>query len=104
MNTRNDISGALTFISAGNSGIGYEISLQLALHGARVYIAGRSPDRLKTAMEQMKTCSEKPLDLHMLEMDQQNLRSVKNGGESFMKEESRLDLLINNAGVRNSYI
>ena len=55
-------------------------------------------------MEQMKTFSEKPLDLHMLEMDQQNLRSVKNGAESFMKEESRLDLLINNAGVRNAYL
>ena len=35
----------------------------------------------------------------MLEMDLQNLRSVKDGAERFMKQESRLDLLINNAGV-----
>ena len=84
---------------AGNSGIGYEISLQLALHGARVYIAGRSPERLKTAMEQMKASSEKPLDIHLLEMDQQNLKSVKDGADAFIRQESRLDLLINNAGV-----
>ena len=90
----------LIFISAGNSGIGYEISLQLALHGARVYIAGRSPERLKTAIEQMKASSENPLDLHMLEMDLQNLKSVKDGAETFIKQESRLDILINNAGVR----
>ena len=94
----------LIFIFVGNSGIGYEISLQLALHGARVYIAGRSLERLKTAMEQMKASSEKSLDLHMLEMDQQSFESVKKGAEGFMKQESRLDLLINNAGVRNSYL
>lgn len=47
----------------------------------------------------MKASSARPLDLHMLEMDLQNLRSVKDGAETFMKQESRLDLLINNAGV-----
>lgn len=47
----------------------------------------------------MKASSAGTLDLHMLEMDLQNLRSVKEGAERFMKQESRLDLLINNAGV-----
>ncbi|CAD6592211.1 MAG: hypothetical protein ASARMPREDX12_005889 [Alectoria sarmentosa] len=84
----------------GNAGIGYETTLQLALHGARVYIAGRSPDRVKKAIEQMKASSAKTLDLHILEMDLQSLGSVKEGAESFMRQESRLDLLINNAGVR----
>ena len=85
---------------AGNSGIGYETTLQLALHGARVYIAGRSRDRMKKAMEQMRASSVKQLDLHMLEMDLQNLASVKEAAVAFMKQESQLDLLINNAGVR----
>lgn len=86
--------------SPGNSGIGYEITLQLALHGARVYIAGRSPERVKKAIEQMQESGARSLDLHMLRMDLQSLRSVKEGAESFMRQESRLDLLINNAGVR----
>ena len=85
----------------GNSGIGYETSFQLALHGTRVYIAGRSPDRIKKAIEQMKASSAKPLGLHMLEMDLQSLDSVMKGAEAFMRQESRLDLLINNAGVRH---
>lgn len=86
---------------AGNSGIGYETTLQLALHGARVYIAGRSPERLRKAMEQMKASSSKPLDLRTLKIDLQSLKSVKEGAELFMRQESRLDLLINNAGVRD---
>ena len=90
---------ALTLERVGNSGIGYETTLQLALHGARVYIAGRSPDRMKKAMEQMKASNGRQLDLHMLEMDLQSLVSVKKGAEAFMKQESRLDILINNAGV-----
>lgn len=51
-------------------------------------------------MEQMTASSSKPLDLHMLEMDLQNLGNVKTVAEGFMRKESRLDLLINNAGVR----
>ena len=50
-------------------------------------------------MEQMRASSAKQLDLHMLEMDLQSLVSVKEGAEAFMKQELRLDLLINNAGV-----
>lgn len=35
----------------------------------------------------------------MLEMDLQSLGSVRAGAEAFMKQETRLDLLINNAGI-----
>ena len=52
----------------------------------------------------MKAFSAKLLDLHMLEMDLQSLRSVKEGAEAFMRQESRLDLLINNAGVSNFWL
>lgn len=95
-----NLSDYVAIVTGGNSGIGYETTLQLALHGARVYIAGRSPGRMNKAMEQMRASSVKQLDLHMLEMDLQSLTSVKEAAEAFKKQESRLDLLINNAGVR----
>ena len=91
---------ALMLNHTGNSGIGYEITLQFALHHARVYIAGRSPSRIKNAIEQMKASNAEPLDLHMLDMDLQNLATDKQAAEAFMTQESRLDLLINNAGVK----
>jgi NAD(P)-dependent dehydrogenase (short-subunit alcohol dehydrogenase family) len=86
--------------SLGNSGIGYEITLQLASHHARVYIAARSRKRGEEAIAKLKASSKLNLDLHFLEMDLQSLQSVKLAAAEFMKFESRLDLLINNAGVR----
>lgn len=47
----------------------------------------------------MKASCKVKLDLYPLDMDLQNLQSVKEGAEAFMRLESRLDILINNAGV-----
>jgi NADP-dependent 3-hydroxy acid dehydrogenase YdfG len=44
----------------------------------------------------------KRLDLHFLKLDLQDLRSVKEAAMLFSYQESRLDILINNAGVRES--
>ncbi|KAI4245874.1 MAG: hypothetical protein LQ352_006503 [Teloschistes flavicans] len=83
----------------GNSGIGYETVFQLASHGARVYIAARSTQRIDDAISRMKSATATELDLHPLTMDLQNMISVKEAADTFMKKESRLDILINNAGI-----
>lgn len=41
----------------------------------------------------------KQLDLRFLQLDLQDLKSVRAAALRFMTEESRLDILINNAGV-----
>jgi short-subunit dehydrogenase involved in D-alanine esterification of teichoic acids len=85
---------------AGNSGIGYQTTLQLALHHARVYISSRSEERVNKAIDDMKNVAGSvELDLRFLQMDLQNLRSVKAAAASFRQRETRLDLVINNAGV-----
>lgn len=85
----------------GNSGIGYEVALQLARHNAHVYVAGRSDSRLQQAITRMRGSVPhgKELRLATLIMDLQSLHSVRAAGDEFTKRESRLDLLINNAGV-----
>ena len=85
----------------GNSGIGYEIAFQLARHNAHVYVAGRSDSRLQQAITSMRESVPNNEDLHLatLIMDLQSLHSVKAAVDEFMNRESRLDLLINNAGV-----
>jgi NAD(P)-dependent dehydrogenase (short-subunit alcohol dehydrogenase family) len=87
----------LTF-SRGNSGIGYETALELARHGARVYIASRSGDRVTNAIFNMKR-TDASLDLHFLKLDLQDLQSIKSTATEFTQRETRLDILINNAGV-----
>lgn len=46
-----------------------------------------------------KRVPNKPLDLRFLQLDLQNLRSVKAAAQTFMAMEDRLDVLLNNAGI-----
>lgn len=39
------------------------------------------------------------LDVRFLQLDLQDLRACKAAAQSFMQQEGRLDILINNAGV-----
>ncbi len=55
--------------------------------------------RVEEAIATMKASCKSNLDLHFLELDLQSLHSVKSAAADFMKRESQLDLLINNAGV-----
>ncbi len=88
-------------ISTGTSGIGHQTALKLALHGARVYIGARSADNIAATISAMRaTHREQALDLHALVLDLQSLQSVRKAVEAFIGKEERLDILINNAGVR----
>ena len=99
-----DLHGYVTIVTGGNSGIGYETSLQLALQGARVYIAARSPSRIAEAIDKMRNSTHKQLDLHALDLDLSSLRSVDSAAKTFMESETRLDILINNAGVSSTLL
>lgn len=94
----------LIFQTTGNSGIGYQTALQLALRNARVYIASRSKERVDKAISEMEQSSGvgfRKLDVRFMQLDLQDLRSVKASARTFCEQESRLDILINNAGVSN---
>ncbi|KAG9206455.1 hypothetical protein G6514_003286 [Epicoccum nigrum] len=95
-----DLTGYVVIVTGGNSGIGYETALNLALHNARVYIASRSAERISSAIYQMKeSAPNKNLDLRILQLDMMDLASVKAAATRFVSEETRLDILINNAGI-----
>ncbi|GFP56254.1 short-chain dehydrogenase/reductase ARMGADRAFT_1018437 [Trichoderma asperellum] len=93
-----DMTGYVAIVTGGNAGIGYETTLQLAKRGARVYIASRSKDRVDQAIAAMSK-DEKGLDISFLKLDLQDLQSIKCTVEEFLSKETRLDILINNAGV-----
>lgn len=64
-----------------------------------MYISSRSQARVDEAIESMKRRAGKELDLRFLQVDLQNLKSVKQAAETFMRLEDRLDVLLNNAGI-----
>lgn len=92
----------IILLGTGNGGIGFQTTLQLALRRACVYIASRSEERVNKAIEALnKGAGGQKLDLRFLQIDLQNLSSVKAAAASFAQRETRLDILVNNAGVRS---
>lgn len=92
-----NFSGKVVIVTGGNSGIGYEIVLQLLRKGATVYIATRNAERAANAIASLKKATGKTAEF--LKLDLGDLKSVRNAAEEFLEREKRLDVLFNNAGI-----
>ncbi|XP_071400166.1 dehydrogenase/reductase SDR family member 13-like isoform X1 [Centroberyx affinis] len=88
-----------SMVCAGaNTGIGKTTALDLARRGARVILACRDRRRAEVAVQEIKKETGNSEVLFM-QLDLASLQSVRSFAESFLQSESRLDLLINNAGL-----
>ncbi|KAJ7896597.1 NAD-P-binding protein, partial [Mycena leptocephala] len=92
-----DLSGKTVLVTGGNTGIGYQTVKQLLLKNAKVYLAARSPEKASEAIKQLEEETKK--SAIFLQLDLADLPSVRKAAESFLAQESRLDLLFNNGGV-----
>ncbi|PLW12727.1 hypothetical protein PCANC_18151 [Puccinia coronata f. sp. avenae] len=92
-----DLSGRVAIVTGGNTGIGYPTCLELVRRGAKVYSASRSESRAKAAIRRIKQLVPNA-QLEFVHFDLTSLSSAKTAAEEFMSKESRLDILINNAG------
>ncbi|CDK25135.1 unnamed protein product [Kuraishia capsulata CBS 1993] len=93
-----DLKGQVVLITGANSGVGYEAVKLLIPTGARIYILSRSAERLEAAIAELKK-QFPAADLHYILVDFNDLTTVKGAANSFLAKESRLDILIHNAGV-----
>jgi len=93
-----ELTGKIAIVTGANTGIGYETAMDLYQKGAKVYVACRNKEKAQEAIARMKAQvgSGKLVYGHL---DLANLASVKEFADMIVKSESRLDLLINNAGV-----
>ncbi|GGD67479.1 oxidoreductase [Croceicoccus mobilis] len=92
-----DQSGKCFIVTGANAGIGFEISRLLAARRARVVMACRAEGRALSAMQEIRA-KVPDADLAFLPLDQADLASVRRAAELAAKE-SRIDALVNNAGV-----
>ncbi|XP_060902073.1 dehydrogenase/reductase SDR family member 13-like [Labrus mixtus] len=92
------LHGKTAIVTGSNTGIGKETAIELAKRGARVVLACRSKQRGEAALEDIKKESGSNQVVFM-QLDLGSLKSVRSFAETFLKSESRLDLLINNAGI-----
>jgi NAD(P)-dependent dehydrogenase (short-subunit alcohol dehydrogenase family) len=93
-----DQSGRLAIVTGANSGIGLSTARILAEHGARVILACRSEPRAEAALVTIRERVPDAL-VEYRHLDLSNLASVQAFAEGITESETRLDLLINNAGV-----
>jgi len=49
-----DLKGKVAIVLGANSGLGYEIALQLAQKGARVYVTTRSVEKAEATVKNIK--------------------------------------------------
>jgi NAD(P)-dependent dehydrogenase (short-subunit alcohol dehydrogenase family) len=94
--------GKVFIVTGGYSGVGLELSRILFYAGAKVYIAGRSEGTAKKVIEDIKsatTITTSAGELEFLYVDLGDLTTIKAAADAFKAEETRLDVLWNNAGI-----
>ena len=83
----------------GNTGLGYEAIKQIAAHSpSHIYLAARSPSKGEAAVQEIKKAHP---DAHItyLPLDLTSFASIATATRTFTSKETRLDCLMNNAGI-----
>lgn len=93
-----DYSDQVAIVTGGASGIGLETAIILAEKNATVILAVRNRVKGKAALDKIKKIMP-GTNIKVMELDLADLTSVKAFADNFRLAFSRLDLLINNAGV-----
>ncbi|KAH0842260.1 putative oxidoreductase [Fonsecaea pedrosoi] len=98
-----DQTGKVCIVTGGNAGVGFEVCKILYEHNATVYLAGRSEEKCKHAISSIVDSigsKTKPKGaLRYLKLDLADLTTIKASADEFLRQETRLDWLCNNAGV-----
>jgi NAD(P)-dependent dehydrogenase (short-subunit alcohol dehydrogenase family) len=99
------LTGKVFIITGAASGVGFELSKMLYVAGGSVYVTARSVQRCEGAIEKIKAQTsgrEAKGILKPMVLDLADLSTVKAAVEEFLRQETRLDVLVNNAGVMNT--
>lgn len=103
----------IAVITGGNQGIGFYTVLHLILHGFHVYMLGRDEERCSKAIKDIETEADKRIakyteeeknsrylgKIDYIKCDLTDLKSVQAAADEIKKSLTKIDLLINNAGI-----
>nr|WP_321983248.1 SDR family oxidoreductase [uncultured Lichenicoccus sp.] len=87
-------------VTGANKGIGLEIARGLGRLGYQVWVGSRDPARGEAAAAELQS---EGLDAHALQIDVSDDASVAAAAAALAKETSRLDALVNNAGISTGW-
>ncbi|PGG99932.1 hypothetical protein AJ79_08369 [Helicocarpus griseus UAMH5409] len=89
------LEGKVAVVTGVSSGLGIETVRALAATGATLYLTARNLDKAKSALSDIFQ-KEK---MTLVQMDQESLESVRNAAKSILAKTSKVNILINNAGI-----
>ena len=92
-----DLTGKTYVITGANSGIGFEAAKYLGAAGADIVMVCRSPAKAKPAQKSLAGQIKGKVDL--VQMDLSDLSSVRKAAAEIREGYSKIDGLINNAGI-----
>ena len=92
------LDGKHALVTGATGGLGIETARALASVGASVTIAGRSPEKIESALATLRAeVSDASFDA--IEVDLGSLSGIASATKRFVEGGRAIDLLINNAGV-----
>ncbi len=98
INNMPSLKGKTIIVTGGNSGLGYEAVKAFASKGAKVVLACRTTSKGEEAKKQIIS-ENKTADITVMNLDLNDLSSVKAFVEEYKKSYQQLDVLLNNAGI-----
>ncbi|KAI0542185.1 hypothetical protein GGR58DRAFT_453081 [Xylaria digitata] len=94
------LHGKVYLITGANTGLGKELARMLYSKHAKVYLVARSEAKASAAIAEIKSTSPDSRGaLVFIKLDLADLSTIKASAQEFLQQESRLDVLFNNAGV-----
>ncbi|MBS3080237.1 SDR family oxidoreductase [Candidatus Pacearchaeota archaeon] len=90
------LENKVAIITGGSEGIGYGIASALASNGTLVYLIARTQEKLEKAKEKITQQGGKA---DIKSVDVTNIEAMKKIVEDVYKDNGRLDIFVNNAGV-----
>ncbi len=96
--TGHDLSGKTVLITGANSGVGFETARALLSAHAEVIMAVRDRAKGESAAKALQAANP-DTQIHILALNLSSLASVRQAAEQFLARWTKLDLLINNAGI-----
>ena len=97
-----DLAGRVALVTGGSAGIGFHDVAALAQHNAKVHFISANPEHGKSAEQELNKALQESgakgsVQYHQLDM--MELKKVDGWAKQFAQQESRLDILIANAGI-----